>query len=277
MQFFSNFFFGIKAYWKAIQLIKEHKLYWYIAFPAVLMLGIYKIGAYFQQRTVALKVDNMNEIIWFLIHTIFEISIALLLMNFAKYLVVIILSPLLAHLSQKTEHILTGNKYRFNLEQFIKDIRRGIRIALRNLIRQYFFFLLIFLISFIGWEDPKSAPIFYLVFIISFYYYGFSFLDYVNERRRLSIDESILFVKKHSGLAISIGLIYSLLIFVPVNLSILFNFSSFQKQGFFFGLGEFTVHLILWLSASAAPILAIVASTIAMDDIVGLKKGSVSN
>ena len=92
-------------------------------------------------------------------------------MNFAKYLVVIILSPLLAHLSQKTEQILTGNKYRFNLEQLIKDIRRGIRIALRNLIRQYFFFLLIFLISFIGWEDPKSAPIFYLVFIISFYYY----------------------------------------------------------------------------------------------------------
>ena len=115
--------FGIKAYWKAILFIKEHKLYWFIAFPAVLMIGIYKIGAYFQQRTLAPKVNNMNEIIWFLIHSIFEISIALLLMNFAKYIVVISLSPLFSHLSQKTEHILTGNKYHFKLDQFIKDIQ----------------------------------------------------------------------------------------------------------------------------------------------------------
>jgi CysZ protein len=273
MQFFSNFLFGIKAYWKAILFIKEHKLYWFIAFPAVLMIGIYKIGAYFQQRTLAPKVNNMNEIIWFLIHSIFEISIALLLMNFAKYIVVISLSPLFSHLSQKTEHILTGNKYHFKLDQFIKDIRRGIRIALRNLIRQYFFFLLIFLISIIGWEDPKSAPIFYIVFLVSFYYYGFSFIDYVNERRKLSINESVLFVQQHSGLAISIGLIFSLLIFVPVDLSVLFNFSSFQKQGFFFGLGELFFNISLWISASTAPVLAIIASTIAMNDIVGLKKG----
>lgn len=272
MQFIRNFFFGIKAYWKAIQFIKEHKLYWYILIPAVFMLGIYKLGEYFQHRKTVPQVNNMNDIIWFLIYMMAEISIALLLMNFAKYLVVILLSPLLAHLSEKTERILTGNTYTFNPNQFMKDVKRGIRIALRNLMWQYFFFLIIFFVAFLGWKDPQNAPIFYLVFVISFYYYGFSFLDYVNERRKLDIDESVLFVRQHRGLSIALGFIYSLLILVPVDLSVIFSFSSFKNQSFFYGLWEFIFHVILWISASTAPILAIVAATLAMNDLVKLKQ-----
>lgn len=271
MQFFSNFFFGLKAYWKALIFVKDHKFYWYISIPAICMLGIYKIGEYLQQRHTAPSVENMNEIVWYLFHMLVEISIALLLMHFAKFLVVIILSPLLAHLSEKTERILTGNRYPFDFGQFMNDVKRGIRIALRNLLWQYFFFLIIFLVSMLGWKDPKSAPIFYLIFVIAFYYYGFSFLDYINERRKLNIDESILFVRQHRGLAISIGLIYSLLILMPVDLHVIFSFSGFKTHGFLFGLGQFIAHIILWISASAAPILAIVASTIAMNDLIELK------
>lgn len=236
------------------------------------MLGIYKVGEYFQTRKTIPTAENMNDIIWFLIHMMIEISIALLLMNFAKYLVVIILSPLLAHLSEKTERILTGNKYPFDPKQFMNDVRRGIRIAIRNLIWQYFFFLLIFLVSFLGWKDPESAPIFYLIFVISFYYYGFSFLDYVNERRKLNIDESVLFVRQHRGLAISLGFIYSLMILVPVDLKMIFSLEGFKDHSFLYGLGQFAIHFILWISASTAPILAIVASTIAMNDLVDLKQ-----
>lgn len=271
MKFLTHFFFGLKSYWKAILFIKEQKFYWYILIPAIFMLGIYKIGSRIQQHSFVPRVENMNEIVWQMIQILFEISIALLLMNFAKYVVVIILSPLLAHLSQKTERILTGNKYPFDLNQFLNDIKRGIRIAIRNFIWQYIFFIVIFLVSMIGWQDPKNSPVFYLIFVIAFYYYGFSFIDYVNERRKLNIDESILFVRRHSGFAIAIGLIYSLLILVPVDINIIFNLSSFKQNGFFFGLGQFVLHITLWISASAAPILAIVASTIGMNELVGLK------
>jgi CysZ protein len=240
------------------------------------MLGIYKIGALLHERTFVPQVDNMNQIVWQMIQLLFEISVALLLMNFAKYVVVIILSPLLAHLSQKTERILTGNKYPFDLNQFLNDIKRAIRIALRNFIWQYLFFLVIFLVSMIGWQDPKNSPVFYLIFVIAFYYYGFSFIDYVNERRKLNIDESILFVRRYSGFAIAIGLIYSLLILVPVDIHVIFNLSGFKQNGFFFGLGEFVLHIVLWTSASAAPILAIVASTIGMNELVDLKSNKKS-
>jgi len=272
MRFLKNLLVGLRAYLKAIRFIREHKLYWYILIPAVLMLGIYKIGEHIQQKAVHVEVTNMNEIIWFLIHMMIEISIALLLMNFAKYLVVIILSPLLAHLSEKTERILTGNKYPFNFQQLFHDVRRGIRIAVRNLIWQYFFFLIIFLVSAIGWKEPEKAPVFYLIYAIAFYYYGFSFIDYVNERRKLNMDESIQFVRQNRGLAIAIGMIYSILILMPVDLSVIFSFSSFKNESFLVGIGGFFLHLLLWIFAATAPILAIVSATIAMNDIVDLKK-----
>jgi len=272
MRFFKNLLIGLRAYFKALRFIREHKLYWYILIPAVLMLGIYKIGEHIQQKAVHVEVTNMNEIIWFLIHMMIEISIALLLMNFAKYLVVILLSPLLAHLSEKTERILTGNTYPFNFQQLFHDVRRGIRIAVRNLIWQYFFFLIIFLVSAIGWKEPEKAPVFYLIYAIAFYYYGFSFIDYVNERRKLNMDESIHFVRQNRGLAVAIGMIYSILILMPVDLSVIFSFSSFKNESFLVGIGGFFLHLLLWIFAATAPILAIVSATIAMNDIVDLKK-----
>lgn len=270
MRFFKNLFFGYKSYFKAILFIREHKLYWYLLIPAILMLIIYKIGASIKAHYVAPKADNMNEIVWYLLYMLLELSVAILLMKFAKYLVVVILSPLISSLSMKTERILTGNTYPFNFRQLIHDIRRAFRIVVRNLMWEYFFFLVIFLVSYLGWENPRSSPIFYVTFVIGFFYYGFAFLDYINERRRLDVDESITFVRDHRGLAIAIGSIYSLLILVPVDLGALFGWSTFSEDPSG-TIGRFFLHLLLWVCASAAPILAIVAATIAMNDLVDLK------
>ena len=96
MRFFKNLLFGFKAYIKAIKFIIEHKWYWYLAIPAVLMILIYKVGEMVQDHYIENRAENMNEINWYLIHVMIEILIAVLLMEFAKYLVVIILSPLLS-------------------------------------------------------------------------------------------------------------------------------------------------------------------------------------
>jgi len=275
MQFFKNFILGVRSYYKAIKFIIAHKFYWYLIIPAILMLIIYYIGSLIKNSYTFPKAENMNEIVWYLIYLLIEISIAILLMKFAKYLVVIILSPLISHLSMKTEKILTGNTYPFSFGQLVQDVKRAAKIVIRNLMWEYFFFLIILIVSFLGWDDPKSSPIFYLTFVIGFFYYGFAFLDYINERRRLDIDESIIFVRKHRGLAIVIGGVYSLLILVPLNVGALFDFSNFSSEPFN-TLGIFFFHLFLWLCASTAPIIAIVAATIAMNDLVDLKSNQYS-
>lgn len=240
------------------------------------MLIIYKIGSLIQSHVYTLEVTNLNEIVWRLIYVMVEISFALLLMKFSKYLVVVLLSPLISHLSMKTEKLLTGNTYPFSFRQLIHDVKRAMRIVVRNLMWEYFFFMIIFIVSLLGWEDPKSSPIFYLTFLIGFFYYGFAFLDYINERRRLDVNESILFVRKNRGLAVGLGSIYSLLILVPVNIAVFFSFGDFNTN-LLENIQVLLLNLILWLFASSAPILAIVASTIAMDELVDLKNNQFSS
>jgi CysZ protein len=275
MQFFKNFILGLRSYYKAVKFIIVHKFYWYLIIPAILMLIIYYIGSLIKNSYTFPRAENMNEIVWYLIYLLLEISIAILLMKFAKYLVVIILSPLISFLSIKTEKILTGNTYPFSFRQLVHDVKRATQIVIRNLMWEYFFFLIILLVSFLGWEDPRSSPVFYLTFVIGFFYYGFAFLDYINERRRLDIDDSIIFVRKHRGLAIVIGGIYSLLILVPLNVGALFDISNFSNEPFN-TIGLILFQLFLWLCASTAPIIAIVAATIAMNDLVDLKSNQYS-
>src|SRR6218665_193433 len=107
MRFLKNTWIGIRSYRKALIFIIEHKLYWYVALPAVLMLGIYKVGHSILVSKPNYEATNMNEIGWLLIQLFFELSISIALMRFAKYLVVIVLSPLLSHLSQKVEYKIT--------------------------------------------------------------------------------------------------------------------------------------------------------------------------
>lgn len=269
VRFFKDLFLGFRSAYRAGKFIIEHKLYWFMLIPAALMLLIYYIGSLILQHSVKIQADNMNEIIWYLIYLMLEISIAVLLMKFSKYLVIAILSPLISEISMKTEKILVGRTYPFSWRQLYHDIRRALRIIVRNMMWEYTFFLIIFLVSYLGWKDPVSSSIFYITFAIGFYYYGFGFMDYILERLRLDMDQSISFVRKHRGLAVAIGTIYSVLILVPVDIGALFDWSSFSADPINF-LSRFFLHLLLWAMASAAPILAIVTATLAMHDLVDL-------
>ena len=278
MKFIKHFTVGMRGFWKALKFIKTHRLYWFLPIPASLMLLIYYVGSWFTNWNTNLTLEksyemcsNMNDTIWFLLEMLLSITIGLILMKFAKYIVVVLLSPLLSIISQIVEKKLTSNVYPFSLQQTLHDIKRGVRIAMRNVMWEYIFFLIIIIISAIGWENASQSPVFYLTFVFGFFYYGFSFIDYVNERRRLDIDQSIHFIRQHKGLAIAIGSIYSLFILVPVDLGRMVDFSEFSSHPFY-TLGVVALEFLLWMLASFAPILAIVAATISTHDMVDLNK-----
>ena len=89
------------------------------------------------------------------------------------------------------------------------------------------------------------------------------------------MDQSITFVRDHRGMTIAIGAVYSVLILLPVDLGALFDWSNFSNDSMG-TIGTFSFQLFLWLCASAAPILAIVAATIAMHDLVDLNTNEYS-
>lgn len=124
-----------------------------------------------------------------------------------KNIVLIIMSPMLAFLSERVEELYLGKSYPFHVGQFIKDVLRGIRIAFRNLIRELFAIALATL--FLGPLSPIVA------FLVESYYYGFSMIDYSNERRKLTVKQSIAYIHRNRGMALGNGLVFYGLFLIP--------------------------------------------------------------
>jgi len=135
-----------------------------------------------------------------------------LLIEINKFIVLTLLSPLIAVLSEKTEKIITGNDYPMNIPQLIKDIIRGVLLSVRMIVLELSLILLWYIIAAIFGLKVLTP---FVVIAISSYYYGFSFLDYVNERRRLSVKKSSRFSKEHFWLSMSVGAVFSLLFITP--------------------------------------------------------------
>lgn len=216
---------AIQSYFEAHQFIVKHKLWKWIIIPGLLYAILFTISMYFFGKTSTAVIDYLTHttgldawlqrfqngwlgffftfagIMLWLIQMLFYFSLF-------KYIFLIIGSPVLAYLSEKTEAIKEGKDFELSFPQLIKDAVRGIKLAIRNTLWQSVYMIAILLLSFIpviGWITPLIA------IMVECYYYGFSMLDYSFERKKLSPAESIRFVSNHKGLAIGNGLVFYLM------------------------------------------------------------------
>lgn len=237
MKFFNDIGNGLAAYPKAIGLIFSKGLWWYFIFPILLNI-IFLIGGFYgidvltktiQEWVTSFLSEDSEPLfgleilqtlglyfkkiaggfIWLFLKVIFFFVFA----TFGGYIVIICLSPIFAILSEKTEEILTGKKYPFNADQFMRDIVRGILIAFRNLFIETLFIILFFILSFIPLVGQVAAII---MFFISAYFYGFSFIDYYLERQKFNLKQSVRFMRLNKGIAIANGSIFALVMYIPI-------------------------------------------------------------
>ncbi len=221
---------AIQSYIKAHQFISKHRLWKWIILPGILYAILFCIGMYFFWTSAEGAVSWLSQVVgiekWlhrqqsaalsflFLMGGIMvRLTLVFFYFSLFKYLFLIIGSPLFAYLSEKTESIIEGKDFPFSFSQLMKDIARGIRLALRNCLWQTVYAVSILLLSFIplvGWITPVIST------FVECYYYGFSMLDYSCERHQLSPAESIAFIGKRRGLAIGNGLVFYLMHFIPV-------------------------------------------------------------
>jgi len=191
---------------------------------------LFVVSMYFLWNTASGAVDYLNTVTglrawldrmsigwlsYLVSFTEFVLTLLMLLFYFSlfKYVWLIVGSPLFAYLSEKTESLVQGREYPFSFAQFLKDIWRGIRLALRNTLWQTVYVVAVAVLSLIpviGWAAPVLA------LFIECYYYGFSMLDYSSERQGLTPTQSIRFVGEHKGLAIGNGFVFYLMHWVPI-------------------------------------------------------------
>jgi CysZ protein len=276
--FFNLLLLGYKNYWRGIKFLLQHHLYGYVIFPLVLFAAVNWVGSLFDAAGQEAVTDaardieplqSLNALTWFTAKLLFLDSMYVVFTKFALYIVMIILSPVLSILSEKIEEKLTGNKYRFRFMQLVHDVQRGAKIALRNIIWEYFFIVLVLGLASLFGDSVKAALIFSIPVMFGFYFYGFSFIDYINERRRLNIQQSVYFVSNHKGLAVAIGSIYS--VFFLSYHAVLRQFDTLSTDTttqLIWG----TVLVITFLLAVIAPIIAIASATLSMHELVDLGK-----
>lgn len=221
---------AIQAYGQAHQFIRRHNLWKWIIIPGIIYMLLFCFSMYFFGKSATSVIDflliktHLNEWVismrsrilgFFFTLAGMMLWVILMLFYFSlfKYLWLIIGSPIFAFLSEKTEAIIEGKDFPFSFKQLLKDIVRGIGIAVRNTLWQTVYIVSILLLSIIplvGWVTPVFAV------LIECYYYGFSMLDYSCERNKLSVAESINFIGARKGLAIGNGILFYLMHLVPI-------------------------------------------------------------
>ncbi len=220
-----GFVIGFRAYFEAYQILSRLRLWKYFAIPVVLSVIIFLIIgilSYFLSEDIGNYIANF----WFstfwpwdhgknTIHNIsnFLGALIVIVVGFIafKHLIMALSAPFIGPISNIIEEDLTGMVSQRENSSSLQLLSRGLRIALRNFIRELLLTLPILcfgLIPVIGLLSPI------LLFLLQSYFAGFGNMDPTLERH-LSYKESILFVKKNKGLAIGNGVVFVLFLFIP--------------------------------------------------------------
>lgn len=222
MNFLKSIWKGIYCYVDGTKFIFKHKLYAYFLAPIILGVLLYLVGEYFGELSKGVKAqgDNMHDFMVSLLEKEFWTAMEYMFKESQKYIAVMILSTVWAILSEKVEEILTGNEYPFVWKYYVADIKRGLRINVWAMIQEYLIFFIWLIVSLIiGLPDELNTI---MALVIGFWYYGWGYMDYILERRRMNITQSVHFGRQHAGLAFGIGIIYSLSFeFIPFGMGLM--------------------------------------------------------
>ena len=213
---------SIQAYFQAHEFIRKHKLWKWILIPGIVYAVLFGVSMYLFSRSATAAIEwltletglqvwlNKLQSSWIgFLFTVGGIMLWLILMllyfSLFKYIWLIIGSPIFSYLSERTASIIENKPFDFRMKQYLSDILRGIKMALRNTIWQTVYVVSIIILSlvpFVGWISP------FVAILIECYYYGFSMLDYSCERNKMSAPKSISFINTHKGLAIGNGIVF---------------------------------------------------------------------
>ncbi len=237
MSFLRDLSLGINGFMSAFRFVLKHGMGWMFLVPVLLWLlltfGLFAILlgpanelVAWVSGTLEIPVTENDDGWWsdvkayingardVIVAIILKVAIAYLLFVANKYIILILLSPLLAYASERTEEVLTGVRFPFSWGQLIKDALRGSLVAVRNGIIEISISIALWMLTLFM---PLLAPLtLVLLFAVSAYFYGFSMFEYVFERRRMRIGESVRAVNERLGAVLANGALFSLLLKVPL-------------------------------------------------------------
>lgn len=217
-----DFMAGVTAYGKAFEDISRYGLWKYVMIPGIISLllglGIFA-GAWAASDDIGGWLVSFYPFEWGSgmvdkVANIFGgLLVAVVGLLLFKYIVMIIASPFMSFLSESIEKKRFGSSAQTpTLKMIISDFVRGLRLAVRNIIRELFFTVIVLLFGLIPVFSPFVAII---IFLIQAYYAGFGNMDYTLERY-YRVGGSVDFLRKNKGLALGNGTVFMLLLLTGI-------------------------------------------------------------
>lgn len=217
---FKNIGKGIGYYKGSLGLISKLNLWKFFLIP-ISICFLFAVAVFFFAYGLADNVANylMQSWTWEwgkeTMHSIFEVLgfVIIIVAGFMIYkrVVMALSAPFMSPVSEKIEEHLTGKKVTTDAS-FLQLLIRGIKINLRNLTLELLWTFLLFMVGWIPVIGLLTTPV---LFLMQGYFSGFGNMDYTLERH-MNFTQSLAFVQKNRGLAIGNGIIFGLLLFIPV-------------------------------------------------------------
>ncbi|MDT7832914.1 EI24 domain-containing protein [Flavobacteriaceae bacterium S356] len=219
---FNNIIKGLQAYPRALTLLSTLKLWKYFVIPIVISVVV-AIAVAFAAYGWSDNVGAIIAKIWiwewgketFITIGTFLGGLIILVIGLIlyKHIIMALSAPFMSPVSEKIEaHLRGATTVRKSEASFQTLLWRGIRINLRNLIKELLLTLPLLLLKFIPGVNIFSAA---LLFLLQAYYAGFGNMDYTLERYYM-FNDSVRFVQKNRGVAIGNGIGFLLLLLIPV-------------------------------------------------------------
>ncbi|MBG6131498.1 CysZ protein [Aquimarina sp. EL_43] len=217
-----NIINGIKAYFGTFKLISKLGLWKFFAIPILISVitGLSFVAlVYFFSDNLGALISRIwvwewgSETFATISTYIGGLLILVIGLILYKHIVMALSAPFMSPVSEKVEtHLLGETNHSHRNTSFSQQLSRGIRINIRNLFRELLFMIPLIILSFIPVIGIVATI---LIFLIQAYYVGFGNMDYTMERH-FNYKESIQFVRKNRGTAIGNGVVFVLMLFIPV-------------------------------------------------------------
>ena len=164
----------ISAYFQVFTLASRYKLYPYLILSGIISLiigGAIFTGAYAFSDDIGNFIKDVYPWEWgrsavnVIAGWFSGILITIIGFFLYKYIILILVGPIMSPLSEKLEEGLSGDKsgIQFSWARMIKEMLRGIRIGLRNIFKEILYTILLLIASLIPGVAFLSTPGIYMV------------------------------------------------------------------------------------------------------------------
>ena len=211
---------GCSAYSEVYEIISRLKLWKFFVIPMLISFLVFSM-ILLVSFSLSSSIGSYIASFWSwdfgqeTIHAISRFFGGLLIIIFGlisfKHIIMALSAPFMGPISKIIEDDINGVVSQVKTSTPSGLLMRGIRISLRNLLRELVLSIPILLFGLIPVVGFFSVV---MLFLMQAYFAGFGNMDYTLERH-FSYQKSVFFVKKNKGIAMGNGIVFMLFLLIP--------------------------------------------------------------